>query len=675
MLPTSYHDVTALRELGLDTWSSILTAAGETARLDVASAYDLLWQSLTTNAPGRELLDALEVIHELGTDAGRDLLLNAADDRQVQLGAVDDEPARELAARVWIESRNNTALAEVLVRARVSAHEAGHVRTYREFVGERAHSARPLDQQRLLAAVENWCREHKKSEAIEIYSYENAGVWRCEVLRGEAVRRVLEIKNKRPEVLDFRPGVADHLRYDAETGRLGIATRSPRLLPMYREILGSILADDAAFFSNENICTLKPLQEQGSALFARPHLPAILRVDVVELRWRRGDRDKVWVKGPDCFRILDDLGARLHEGELIEARLVIWFAGPGRRGQVTIKVPGRIEINAGAREHLVEQLLDEVGIRGAFGAADERLDLWSLYPWRTSEEAWRRHVGSPEFDRLVQSAALFPVRLEATTHPDHPHAEGALDVEAIDAEIIVGLSDDPAIPLRTLTSSDVMGYELDVGIAVGEIAAALELEGSRSEIASGVWSLGRRALSPSINVAVFLASRRPGDTTAHSIRAAANGARPVLLVPQIECRVPSGSYDGLIGRVVECLNLQDQVSPAVWRREDLILDPKKGAAWYRGVPLGKLVSGTHPYKFAEKVARAGGQLVTKDTLREHLSPANQDDGIVRKAKADFVKRVKESLAEAGRECPPEVTEIFAPRSGGYVLNATAHVLP
>ena len=33
----------------------------------------------------------------------------------------------------------------------------------------------------------------------------------------------------------------------------------------------------------------------------------IVRVDVVELRWRRGDRDKVWVAGPDCFKILQDL--------------------------------------------------------------------------------------------------------------------------------------------------------------------------------------------------------------------------------------------------------------------------------------------------------------------------------------------------------------------------------
>ena len=44
-------------------------------------------------------------IHELGTDRGRDLLSNAADDQQVPLGPVDDVPARELAARVWTAIR------------------------------------------------------------------------------------------------------------------------------------------------------------------------------------------------------------------------------------------------------------------------------------------------------------------------------------------------------------------------------------------------------------------------------------------------------------------------------------------------------------------------------------------------------------------------------------------
>lgn len=685
MLPTSYHDVTSIMEVDPQTWSALLAAAGEAHRQNgVTLTHEELWQSLTTCDPGMDLLDALEVIQELGTDQGRDHLSNAADDQQVQLGAVDDIPARELAARVWTESRTNEAVAQVLVRARLSVLEAGRDRTYREFVGRPTRGASSIDPQRVRAAVAEWCCEQKKSDVVHVYAYEKDGEWRCEIIRGEAVRRVVEIKDRRPEILNFRPAVADHLRYEPDTGRLGIATRSPRLVRMYRELLGSMLGTDASFFSNENICTLKPLQKHGRSLFDRHQVPGILRVDVVELRWRRGDRDRVLVAGPDCFKILADLEARLVEGELVQARLLVWFAGASRRGQVTITVPGRIEINAGARERLVERLLDEAGLRGTFGPNAEQLDLWSLHPWRLREDLWRRHLGEA-FDRLVQQTALRDVRLDAVPHPDHPERESALVIEELDGTATIGVSDDPTIGVRTLTSSDVMGYELDVSWLVRDLCGALGLDGTSREIARGIWLLGLRTLSPGATVAVFLATRQPPDTAAQSVRAASGTARPVLLVPlgraadgdplQVECRVPQGPYDGLIGRIVERLNLQEQVPPPVYRTEELILDPKKGEAWYRGVPLVKLVAGTHPFKFAEKVAGSPSQVITKDTLRDHLSPANADDGIVRKAKSDFVKRVEESFAEAGVECPASVKEIFKAQSGGYVLRATAYVVP
>jgi hypothetical protein len=693
MLATSFHDIAVLRELSLDAWKSVFTAAGEPAR--AATSYEDLWRSLTTDAPGEELQDALEVIHELGTDAGRELLTSAANDQQVPLGAIDDEPARELAARIWRESRTSEPLAEVLSRAQFTAHQAANPREYREYVGEgsagtRGKPASELDTERVREAVATWCRENAKAEPVDVYAYESGGEWRCEILRGEAARRVLEIrkdlkiKKDRPRILDFRPGVADHLRYDPETGRLGIATRSPKLAQMYRRLIGSIVADSDSFFSSANICTLRPLQEHGGALFERNRPPGIIRVDVTELRWRRGDREKVWVKGPDCFRLLEDLGAKLDEGELIEARLSIWFAGATQRGVVTIKVPGRIEIRAGAKEPLVERLLDQVGIRGVFEVDATRRDLWSLYPWRHDEQAWRRHVGA-DFDRLLKASVLRPVSLQAVTHPDHPDAVGALDVEVIDGKgTTVGYPDDAAIALRTLTPSDVAGYELDVGTLATQIAGALELAGDRDDLGNGLWQLGRRTLSSSATVAVFLATREPGTTAAQSLRATANGASPVLLVPagrsctaemqQVQCRVPAGPYDELLGNIVDALGLQEQVPPFLYLSHDLILDPKSGSAWYRRVPLSKLLPGTHPYKFAEMVVRANGQPVTKDALHEYLSAHNPDEGIVRKAKSDFVKFVKASYAAAGREEPADAKEIFAARSGGYVLRVTARVL-
>lgn len=679
--------MTVLLAVGASTWQRVLDAAGEHERLKGQPfTHDGLWKSLASDAPaaGSDLLDALEVLHELGTDGGRDLIQQAAEDQQVDLQSSDDEPSRELAARVWIQSRQSTPFAEVLRRARVNAHEVGHPRVYREFVGKKILSTISLDRKRLLTAVQGWCQEHRRSEAVEVYVCERDGEWRAEVLRGETIKRVVEIRDNRPAILDFKPAAADHIRYDPETGRLGLATRSPRLLQAYREILGALLANDAEFFSGENICTLRPLQEQGRELFERQRMRGILHVDVVELRWRRGDRDKILVRGRDCFKILADLGARLNEGELVEAKLAISFSGTGKGGHVSLKVPNRIDIRAGANEGLVERLLDDVGIRGSFGDDGEQRDFWSLYPWRMTEGAWRSYLGT-SFDRLVQQGTLRSVALEATSHPDHPALAGtALAVEDLDATTMVGISEDPAVGLRTLTISDVAGYELDLARAAREMAETLALEGAVREIASGVWSLGRRTLSPTATLGVFLVARCPSESAASAIREVGNGARTVLLVPsgcvceldfpQIECPVPKGSYDRLLGKIIEQLSLQDELLPTAWLTEDLILDQKRGTAWYRGIELTKLNMDSHPFRFALAVAKAEGRVVNREDLNKLLSPHRPDTAVAKKAKADFVAAVKGSCEDARREYPPDAKNIFVSVGGGYAVRVSVRVL-
>ncbi len=57
------------------TWRAVLDAAGETPRLAGATLTpEELLASLTSDPPGIELQDALETIHELGNEGGRDLL-------------------------------------------------------------------------------------------------------------------------------------------------------------------------------------------------------------------------------------------------------------------------------------------------------------------------------------------------------------------------------------------------------------------------------------------------------------------------------------------------------------------------------------------------------------------------------------------------------------------------
>jgi hypothetical protein len=682
MLPTSFHDVTALMEVSIPSWRTVLDKSGEGNRFEGAQfTHGALWTSLTQQQPGSELLDALDVIHELGTDSGRAMLEQAAGDQQVELGPTDDECARELAARVWIQSRNDTMLASVLTRARANSYNQLNQRTFREYVGEKSIKG-TIDKDRLEQAVKAWCKEHGKSQDVHVCMYERDGQHVCEVLRGDPVKRLIEFRDSRPGILNFRPATSDHLRYDPKSGRIGIATRSPNMAHMYREVAGTLLANDEAFFSGESICSLQPLQQHGRTIFERSLPPAIHRVDVTELQWRR-ESDKLWVKGKDCFQVLIDLGARLNEGELIEAKLSIHFAGGGRRGLVSLKVPNRIDIHAGVHERLVERLLDDVGIRGSFDSEAPLRDFWSLYPWSLPEDAWRRQIGD-SFDDLVIDKTLKQVWLSTATHPNHPAARGALGVVQVAEHSTVGISDDPAIGLRTLTPSDYEGYALDVQALAKKVALGLQLEGKAHETSAGVWSLGTRALTSSVTVAVFLVTRQPSSDTSTLIQSRCKGTSPVLLIPhdclceidlpKVPVRLLTGSLEGLIRQVVVELDLQDLVPPPVWAAEDLIIDNKQGIAWYKKQELSELKHGTQAFKFALAVAKAQGRAISKDVLCQELSPARSDDDSAKEAKRAFITAVNRSFEKAKLPPPTDVSDIFVSRSGGYALKSSAVVI-
>ncbi len=682
VLPSSFHDLTAFMEVAPATWRAVLDIAGETHRLagETLTQEELL-ASLTAEPPGPELRDALEAIHELGSDAGRELLQQAADDVQVSLGLIDEVPARELVARLWVESRTTDAMATLLTRARVNSPALSQERQCREFAGKRGATG-PIDREALATAIKSWCAANSQNADVFVSAYQRGDECWYEVLRGDPLKRVVEMRNSRPNILDYRPASSDLLRYDPKAGRLAIATRSPRRLQMYRQIAGSLLSDDQEFFTNENICTLRPLQGRGRALFEFLP-PEIFIIDVVELRWRRGDRGKLLLQDRDCLALVEEFGIRMTEGKLIEARLSVTFAGAARRGSVSIKVPNRIEINAGMHEALIESVLDEVGIRGQFDDSGQQLTVWSLYPWREPAERWRKCLGI-DFDGLAEQGLLRAIRMESTTPPDHPAATGALTVVPLGNSLLVGVSEDPAINLRTLTVSDVEGFELDGRRLADRFQAELHLVGPVAEVDDGILLLGHLTLSESVTISLFLALREPSADAEQRIRGAAQsmhvaliaplGCRGDLGVPQVTTSLRAQPDGRLLPRVIERLKLQDVLDPPLWAREELIFHEERGQVWFKGELLTKLTAGTSPYKFALEVARAKGRLVTKNELNDLLSASRTDGETARAAKLGFLRALKNSFEAAGKANPPEAKGIFASPNHGYRINVTSLVI-
>jgi hypothetical protein len=573
MLPTPLQDQTMLMEVSLTTWRSLFDVCGESTRFhDTSFSHQDLTPSFASTPPGPVLFTSLAMIQELGTDDGRMHVEHVAADMQIALGPMLLQlAARELIAHLAIRAQRESVLADLLLRSQMTLRSVDSPRVSREFVGSGESMAETIDEQALKTKVSEWCVAQGKSDVVSVLTQKYNGEWFCQVVRGDPLKRVTEIRERTVGTLEYTPAATDLLRYDARTGRIQISTRSPQLLNAYRAVMGTLVAGSDQYFSGENICSLRPLQERGGDLFEAHRVPGIEHVAVAELLWRKTNRGKVWVSGKDCFQVLADLQANIREGDLIEARLRIEFTGGGR-GRVTLKTPNIIEIKADPNQHLVEQLLDRSGLRGDFDIDGAPRNFWDQYPWKMKEPVWRRRLGG-DFDRLVSDGILRDCALEAVTHPSHPGASDALDVVQVSPAVAIGVSTNSAIGVRTLTTSDLQGYELQVLRLVRHLQGTLGLQGSCAELApgTGLWCIGARALASDANVTAFVALRRPGTTASALISQAAGGTTPLLLFPHdcngldgiasLACRVPHGPFDSLLRDAIHALGWQSNAPP------------------------------------------------------------------------------------------------------------------
>ncbi|MGI9302025.1 MAG: hypothetical protein ACR2RB_04865 [Gammaproteobacteria bacterium] len=291
-----------------------------------------------------------------------------------------------------------------------------------------------------------------------------------------------------------------------------------------------------------------------------------------------------------------------------------------------------------------------------------------------------------DVDTLVSSGILQPVVLDAVPHPDHPANPGALTVLPAGGTALVGVSQDLAVSHRTLTPTDVAGYQLDDGEIARQLNSAMQLTGTPHQVNEGLWRLGQFEHAASAKFCVFLAMRVPHATTELEIMNAANGTQPILVFPKachhdisittIASRIPFGANDDLLRQIVFALSLQRQVNVTLWAREDLVMDPTSGKAWYRGVELTALQPDTHAFKFAAMVADAHGAVVTNQAIIQKLSPCDTSGQVPRKAKDAFKRAVVQSYKDADRPRPEEIARLFVARPKiGYALQGSAYLLP
>jgi hypothetical protein len=380
---------------------------------------------------------------------------------------------------------------------------------------------------------------------------------------------------------------------------------------------------------------------------------------MTECIWERGDRNLLHIRSADCFRAIEELKLPLSEGELIQAKLKLEVIGKSTRPvTVTIRVPSRIEFSKKTHEHVVDQFLSKAGIRNVSPGL-KRIDLWSLHPWRQPLSVWHSLFGR-EADLLIERQVLRPIQLGAVPHPDHAGAGRVLEAHAMPGGDFYGVSQSAEIPSRSLSTTDLDGWELDPERFRTHLRTEL-----RISVAGTAWDgqdlldLGTVDLGGQ-RLHISYALRQPAQGFGDRLRAKAAGAPSVLLIPSSQyegSEMPKVILDSPLPRrpqvirsAIAACGLRDSL-PAVYSAEDgvrLVVDTRHGKVWIDQVEILELQCGTHPFNFVTLLARARGPVAIEE-ISEKLSPGRQDGtSAARQAKGEAKKIICDAMAAVGR---------------------------
>ena len=656
-LPLAFLDVAAIEEVAVDVWTEVFEATGWPMSLagkkDPIGHADII-DAFLKDTLSDELLHALETLNELGSDAGRDAIVAAMKDRHIPLDTISQNSGeKEFSLRFYLAQRNNAALVDVFARAQIQIQEGGDQKRYNDFLGKDARSFTSLSAKKdaLREHVLEHCKKSDLGEHVHVQAFEDDGVFVFNVLRSHHTRKPLAVVPGQTAraTIQYRPVHADILRYEASVGRLRIAARATSMVDFYRRTLGAVLFGDQAFFDGNPVCSLDVITERGRSALESHNVFCVGRVWMTECLWERGDRNLLFFRSNDCFRSIEELNLTLAEGRLLQAKLKVEVTGKSTRPvTVNIRVPSRIEVSQKLHEHLIETLLKAVGIYNA-AAAVSTVSFWSLYPWRHPIAVWRTLLGK-DTDELIQKGVLNPIRLESVAAAENPAAGRVLSSHPLSDGEYYGVSQTDEIPSRTLSATDLDGFEL--------IPEKLRLYlRSRLGIANGgsVWD-GNETLDLGFvelgihKIHVVYALRQPAPGIGDHMRVHSSGALSVLLIPACEtykselASVPLDSAlpskkDVIRGAICAC-SLTDSV-PAIHCCPDgarLVVDTHLKKVWIDEVELAGLQPDSQSFRFVEAMARSQGP-VSSEQLSSTLSPGRLDGNTTARQAKNQVKKI------------------------------------
>jgi hypothetical protein len=665
-LPLAYLNAAVIEEVPIELWTEVFDAAGWPASLQKKrgslSHVDILPALQEDASDG--LLQAIETLHTLGTEAGREAIVAAMNDRRIPVDALPGNSSeQEFALRLYLAQRGNASLADVFARAQIQVQESGEQRRYNEFMGKGPRHVKSLSRakEKLRNDVLTHCQKTDLGEHVQIRAFEDDGAIVFNILRSDRTRKPLAVIRGRDAraTIEYRPVHGDLLRYEPSVGRLRIAARSASIVEFYRTALGKILFEDECFFDGEPVYSLRVLQERGRAAFSDHNVFGIGNIAMTECLWERGDRNLLQIRSSDCFRSIEELHLPLTEGDILQAKLKVQIIGKSTRPvTVNIRVPSRIEVSQRIHEVLVDKVLHNIGIRSTTKNAQDT-SLWSLYPWRHPTAEWRTVFGS-QMDGLVEARVLSPIRLESVRHPEHPQAGKVLRANQVSDGEYYGISDAEEIASQTLSATDLDGLELDPERLRLHLRTTLQItNGGAPWDGKDILHLGFLEVG-SYRLYAAYALRPVGSGIGGRIRTIAGSVPPFLLIPplgietselpKIYLEVVVPKREQVVRDAIHACGAAQSV-PAIHFAPDgarLVVDTLMKKIWIDGLEVRDLPSESHPFRFIEMMARAHNP-ISHDKITATLSSGRQDGTTTaRQAKTNAKKLIDKTLTDAGK---------------------------
>jgi len=691
--PLAHLDASVIEGVPVTLWRQVFDAVGWLDSLATKKStlkHDDILDALANDEPSDGLLQAIEALHTLGTEEGRDAIVAAMNDRRVPIGALPTKSGEgEFALHLFLAQRSDATLVDVFARAQTHIQEVGSRRRYNEFMGKEARTVSHLNarQDALHAATESYCKDNDLGEHVQVRAFEDDGTYVFQVIRSHRTKKPLAVVpgHTARATIEYRPVHADLIRYDASVGRIQIAARAASIVEYYRRTLGRVLFEDETFFTGEAVCSLRVLQEGGRSALSRHDILGIGNVRMTECVWERGDRDVMQIRSSDCFRYLEEVHLPLNTGEILQAKFKIDVIGKSTRPvTVNVRVPSGIEITNKVHEKVVLNYLTAIGIRNA-PARPANQDLWTLHPWRHAASQWVG-VFKGAKDVLVKQAVLTPVRLSSVPSSDNPGSGRVYTAHPVPGSDYYGISHVPEIASKSLSPTDLDGLELNPESLRLYLQSELHLRGpsvpwDRQEVLDlGVLDIAEHEFR------LFYALRAPSIGIGARMRELAAGKNAVLLIPT------RSDYQSELPKVVleEALPTLGEVKrgviavcglagtlPAIHTAPDrarLVVDTRIGKIWVDGIEISGLGTETHPFLFVAALAKEFPSRISVAALMKLISPHRDDGGTaVRQAKTDAKKQITSALEKAGRSLDGQDLFPTGP-PGSYRCSVTAHAV-